>query len=720
MTENTLPLLFIAGEKTWEMPQLSSFNKLPARATLIPYPTAAVALTLDREKSPWFLNLNGEWDFKIKARPESVTTDELSNGGWTPIEVPGNFTMQGFGHPQYTNVIMPFPNDPPHVPEENPTGMYRRTFSVPSDWQGRRIVLHFGGCEGVLYVYVNGQPIGISKDARTPAEFDISAHVNYGQDQANELVVVVVQWSDASFIEDQDHWWQAGLQREVLLYTTGSPHLQDIFVQTELSENLQQAVLQLTCKIGFPGESYADTSIEAQLFDADGNAAFSAPLIAEGATYLNQWHTFNRTRNEIALNQTISSPKLWSAESPYLYTLVVTFKTANGCESVSCTVGFRQIEIRERQLLINGKAVMIKGMNHHDHDPVTGSAVSRELMEKDVQLMKQFNVNAVRTSHYPKDPYWLDLCDRYGLYVIDEANIESHAFNHDICKDSRYTNAFVERVQNMVERDKNHASVILWSLGNESGYGPNHEAAAGWIRKADPTRPLHYEGAIDRNTGKEWTGGQRVTDIICPMYPPIKDIVAWAQESAGNSVIDQRPMILCEYSHAMGNSNGSLADYWAAFEKYPGLQGGFIWEWIDHGIQKVAADGKPYWAYGGDFGDVPNDVNFCTDGIVWPDRTPHPGLYEFKKLAQPVRVESVDVAQGKICIVNKQDFTSLDWLEGEWELIVEGTSVLSGKLPSLQIAPHESLDITLDAVASNYAVGERFLNFRFCQRENTM
>src|SRR5260221_6424900 len=581
MTENTLPLLFIAGEKTWEMPQLSSFNKLPARATLIPYPTAAVALTLDREKSPWFLNLNGEWDFKIKARLESVTTDELSNGGWTPIEVPGNFTMQGFGHPQYTNVIMPFPNDPPHVPEENPTGMYRRTFSVPSDWQGRRIVLHFGGCEGVLYVYVNGQPIGISKDARTPAEFDISAHVNYGQDQANELVVVVVQWSDASFIEDQDHWWQAGLQREVLLYTTGSPHLQDIFVQTELSENLQQGVLQLTCKVGFPGESCADTSIEAQLFDADGNAAFSAPLIAEGATYLNQWHTFNRTRNELTLNKTISTPKLWSAESPYLYTLVVTFKTANGCESVSCKVGFRQIEIRERQLLINGKAVMIKGMNHHDHDPIAGSAVSRELMEKDIQLMKQFNVNAVRTSHYPKDPYWLDLCDRYGLYVIDEANIESHAFYYDVCRDPRYTRAFVERLQNMVERDKNHPSIILWSLGNESGYGPNHDAAAGWVRGGDPTRPLHYEGAIARWDHGRFQGGERVTDVVTTMYPRIKDIVTWAKNSN-----DRRPLILCEYSHTMGNSNGSLADYWQAFESNHGLPGGFLWEWVDHGIRQ--------------------------------------------------------------------------------------------------------------------------------------
>ncbi|MEP7285664.1 MAG: glycoside hydrolase family 2 TIM barrel-domain containing protein [Chloroflexota bacterium] len=717
MTQNTLPLLFIAGAKTWEMPQLPSLNRLPAHATLIPYPSAVDALSMDREKSAWFVNLNGKWEFKVKPRPEAATTDDLTSGAWEPIQVPGNFTMQGFGHPQYTNVQMPFPDAPPHVPEENPTGIYRHSFTVPADWQGRRVILHFGGCDGVLYVYVNGQPIGISKDARTAAEFDISDYVDYGQDAANELVAVVVQWSDASFVEDQDHWWQAGLQRDVFLFATGRPQLQDLFVHTDLAEDFREGVLRLTCKIGWSGEFYPDSSIDAQLFESDGTPVFSSALTADGRPILNQWGGPTRTRNEIVLEQKVNTPKLWSAESPYLYTLVVTLKTPDGSESVSCKVGFRQIEIRDRKLLINGKAVMIKGVNHHDHDPVTGSAASRELMLQDVQLMKQFNVNAVRTSHYPKDPYFLDLCDQYGLYVIDEANIEAHAFYHDVCEDTRYTNAFVERVRNMVERDKNHPCVIAWSLGNESGYGANHEAAAGWIRKADPSRPLHYEGAISRNNGEDWDGGQRVTDIICPMYPPIKDIIAWATDSTST---DQRPMILCEYSHAMGNSNGSLADYWAAFEKYPGLQGGFIWEWIDHGIRKIAADGTPYWGYGGDFGDVPNDVNFCTDGIVWPDRTPHPGLYEFKKLVQPLHIELIDPTQGKFRIVNNQDFVSLDWLEGNWDLTVDGNLTLSGKLPPLQIVPGESLEVTLAELATHPATGERFLNFHFTQRENTL
>jgi beta-galactosidase len=335
-------------------------------------------------------------------------------------------------------------------------------------------------------------------------------------------------------------------------------------------------------------------------------------------------------------------------------------------------------------------------------------------MEADIRLMKQFNVNAVRTSHYPNDPYWLDLCDRYGLYVVDEANIEAHAFYFDLCDDSRYTHAFVARVRAMVERDKNHPSVILWSLGNETGYGPNHDAAAGWVRSADSSRPLHYEGAINRRAGEDWDTGHRATDVVSPMYPEIRDIVVWSKESR-----DWRPMILCEYSHAMGNSNGSLADYWAAFEKYPGLQGGFIWEWIDHGIKQTTADGKTYWAYGGDFGDVPNDANFCTDGIVWPNREPHPALYEFKYLVQPVRVETID-ARGRVRIVNKRDFTSLDDLSGEWELTADGKRIQSGKLPRLNIAPGEAIEIRTTVSRRNRgSPGECFLNFRFYQRKDT-
>ena len=710
---SVLPMLYLAGAKTWEMPQLPGLNKLPPRATLVPFPSTGDALTLERERSPWWMSLYGEWQFKIKSRPDQATWAELSADGWSSIAVPGNWTMQGFGQPHYTNVQMPFPNEPPHVPEENPTGIYRRTFTLPQDWPGRRIVLHFGGCEGMLYVYVNGQPVGLSKDARTPAEFDVTGLVRFGGQ--NELVAVVVQWSDASFLEDQDHWWQAGLMREVYMYATGTPHIQDVFVRGDLDDDARAArgVLRLTVKVGWMGETHDDCTVEAQLYDPNQRPVFKQPLSARCGERL-------YPRTEVHFEQAVRTPKLWSAETPNLYTLVVTLKRpslarGNGGdeESTACHVGFRKIEIRNRSLLINGKRVLIKGVNRHDHDDTTGKALSRETMEADVKLMKQFNVNAVRASHYPNDPYWLDLCDRYGLYLVDEANIESHAFYHEACRDPRYTNAFVERVCAMVERDKNHASVIFWSLGNESGYGPNHDAAAGWVRHHDPSRPLHYEGAINRGGGESWAGSHRATDVVCPMYPSIKGIIEWSQMGQ-----DGRPIILCEYSHAMGNSNGSLADYWAAFEKYPGLQGGYIWEWLDHGIKQTAPDGRTYWAYGGDFGDVPNDANFITDGIIWPDRAPHPALYEFKYLAQPVRVEAVHLKQGRVRIVSKHDFISLDWLRGEWELTADGKRVQAGKLPPLKIEPGGALDVDLEI--ADKTPGERFLNFRFYQRRDTL
>ena len=707
-----LPMLLLAGAPSWKMPQVTGLNKLPPRVTLIPYPTAADALASQREDSSWFTSLDGQWDFKLAARPEEVTGDAIQSGDWSPIQVPGNWTMQGYGRPHYTNVQMPFPQLPPDVPADNPTGIYRRSFTVPTGWQARRIVLHFGGCEGALYVYINGQPVGLSKDARTPAEFDITELVRH--DAPNELMAVVVQWSDAAFVEDQDHWWQAGLQREVYLYATGVPHLQDVFARGDLADDYRQGILRIVAKIGFPGAICAECVIEAQLFDPDGQPVLPEPLRGVCGQIKNAWGQPIQASNEVHFEQPVPDPRRWTAETPDLYTLVVTLKTPQGEESSRCSLGFRRVEIRDRQLLINGQRVLIKGVNLHDHDDTTGKAVSRATMEADIQLMKQFNVNAVRTSHYPKDPYFYDLCNRYGLYVVDEANIESHAFYHEMCSDSRYTSAFVERVQNMVERDKNHPCIIFWSLGNESGYGPNHDAAAGWVRGADPSRPLHYEGAISRWNGGDWYSGHRVTDVVCPMYPAIADIVAWAEEGK-----DQRPMILCEYTHAMGNSNGSLADYWAAFEQYPGLQGGYIWEWIDHGIRQTAPDGAAYWAYGGDFGDVPNDVNFCTDGIVWPDRTPHPALYEFKQVVQPVRVEAVDPAQGRVRIVNRHDFIGLDRLRGEWSQMVDGVQVRGGALPPLEIGPGEALDVTLDIENPNAAAGEHFLNFHFYQQGDT-
>lgn len=705
-----LPLLTLGGAPSWQLPQLPSLNTLPARATLLPYPTVEAALANDRAASPWFRSLDGTWEFKLVSRPEAATSATLADDDWSPIVVPGNWTMQGFGRPHYTNIPMPFAELPPRVPESNPTGIYRRRFELPPDWSTRRVVLHLGGCEGALYVYLNGQPLGLDKDARTPTEFDITDKVR--RDTPNELIAVVVQWSDASFVEDQDHWWQAGLQREVYLYATGVPQLQDLFARGDLDANGRDGLLRVRCRVGL-GLPLPDCQLTAQLFDPD-NQPVGLPIEAALGPSHTDWRDPITPGDQRDLEQPVAAPLLWSAETPHLYTLVVTLHTPDGAESSSCRVGFRSVVVRDRQLLINGRPVLIKGVNRHDHDDTTGKALSRATLEADVRLMKQFNINAVRTSHYPNDPYWLDLCDRYGLYVIDEANIESHAYARELCRDPRYTLAFVERVRNMVERDKNHPCVIAWSLGNESGYGPNHDAAAGWVRAVDPSRPLHYEGAISGWGGEGWQGGRRASDLVCPMYPQIADIVRWAEQPTD----DPRPMILCEYSHAMGNSNGSLADYWAAFERYPALQGGFIWEWIDHGIRQIDAAGRTFWAYGGDFGDVPNDANFCADGLVWPDRSPHPAMYELQHLIQPVGVTLVDPDTATIRITSKQDFVALSWLRGSWELTVDGLPVAAGELPDLEIAPGQSLECTLDLPRAT--PGERLLTLRFGQRDATL
>lgn len=707
--QTTPPMLYLDGRKTWQLPELTHLNKLPPRATLTPFPTPEAARRLDPATSPYVLPLSGTWDFKVYPRPEAVSVEDFSADGWGPISVPGNWTMQGYGRPHYTNVVMPFPNLPPEVPDANPTGLYRRTFEIPAAWAGRRVILHFGGCEGVLYAYLNGAPIGLSKDARTPAEFDVTALIR--RDGPNVLNVVVVQYSDASFVEDQDHWWQAGLHRDVFLYSAGPAHIHDLSTVVDFNTTLTHAELTIIAKTGPSAHRPAGYTLSAQLYAPDGSAMFPAPQTAtdDGEP---RHQIFWQPANEIRIHTAIKSPTLWSAETPALYTLVVTLTAPDGnTESTATRIGFRKLEIRDRKLLINGKAVMIRGVNRHDHDDKTGKAVSRETMEADIRLMKQFNVNAVRTSHYPNDPYWLDLCDQHGLYVIDEANIEAHAYYHDVSSDPRYLRHFVERVQNMVERDKNHPSILFWSLGNESGYGPNHDAAAGWVRGADPSRPLHYEGAIAKYADRNWAGAHHATDVVCPMYPTIEAIVRWAETTT-----DYRPLIMCEYSHAMGNSNGSLSDYWAAFERYPGLQGGFIWEWVDHGLVQKTADGREYWAYGGDFGETPHDANFCADGLIWPDRTPHPGLYEFKKLAAPVGVEAVDIHAGRFRVTNKNYFTNLGWLRGTWEVIVNGVPAGAGALPPLDIEPGESMEASLGL---DLPEGEGFITFRFYQIKPT-
>jgi beta-galactosidase len=673
-----MELLQTGSLKTWQSPETLSLNRLPARATLYPYPTSAAAWTGDRAKSPWWQSLSGSWDFCLVGRPEDVPAefvrlDYQPAAGWSQLPVPSNWTMHGHDRPHYTNVIMPFPNPPPSVPEQNPTGLYRTTLTVPSDWSGRRVILHVGGAESVLYVWLDGQPVGLAKDTRLPSEFDLTPYVRAGSSQV--LAAVVVKWSDASFIEDQDQWWMGGIHREVYLYSQAEHFLEDVFVRGDLADNLRDGRLRVSVRLGAPDLEAKGCKVRVQLYDAKGHAVLRKP--AEGLPASED--VWRNPRKLVEFNLPVRRPLLWSAEVPNLYTAVTTLVAPDGreVEHTSARVGFRRVEVRNRQMLINGQPVRITGVNRHEHDDTHGKAVTREGMLRDIRVMKQFNVNAVRTSHYPNDAYWYDLCDEHGLYVFDEADVESHAFYQEVCRDNRYAPAFLDRGLRMVERDKNHPSIIAWSLGNESGYGAHHDAMAGFIRHRDPSRLLHYEGAITW----DWQTGQSATDLICPMYPQIEKMVKWARDRQAPD--QRRPLIMCEYSHAMGNSNGSLGDYFDAFDRYPGLQGGFIWEWVDHGIKRRDASGREYWVYGGDFGDEPNDRNFVCDGLVWPDRTPHPGLYEYKHLAQPVRVEALNARLGRFQLQNRRWFKSLADLRGTWELLVNGEPVKSGPLPKL-------------------------------------
>ncbi|MBN9389224.1 MAG: DUF4981 domain-containing protein [Chloroflexi bacterium] len=703
------------------MPELPSLQKLPAHASFWPFPGPQEALARLPEHSPLVRSLNGDWDFQLFDRPGDVTPAALAAGNWRTLAVPGNWTMQlrnepyqghAFIKPHYTNIIMPFGDQFPHVPEYTATGVYRRTLAIPVEWAGQRIVLHFAGCESLLYVYLNGKLVGMNKDSRTAAEYDLTSLVEAGKEY--ELLCVNPRFSDASFLEDQDHWWQAGIHRDVFIYATPKIYLEDVGVVTHLAADFASAALKVNLLVRTQETATITGKLSAQLYDAAGQAVLAHPFATDLPEQnpdrdINYSYAPPADTLPVVFTATVQKPRLWTAETPQLYTLVVTLETPQGIESTSLRLGFRQVVKGDRELLVNGQPVLINGMNRHDHSDRLGKAVTRELMELDARTMKQHNVNAVRTSHYPNDPYWLDLCDEYGFYVFDEANIENHEWQ-GLAEDGRVAAAYYERVRNMVLRDKNHPCIIVWSLGNESGYGENHEAAAAWIRRYDPTRLLHYEGAVTtrKNTGRtaHWGRGSTVTDIICPMYQPISEIVNWVSTSN-----DPRPFIMCEYAHAMGNSSGSLSDYFAAFETHHGLQGGFIWEWLDHGIRQEAPDGTPYWVYGGDFGDKPNDGNFVADGMVWPDRTPHPGLIEFKYLARPVRVKWSDTAKGMVQVENRRYFADVSDLHGEWFLKVEGETVQTGEIGRLKIPPRGQT--TLQIPAKWPETGEAFLLFRF-------
>lgn len=647
------------------------------------------------------MELSGDWSFRLVDRPEAVSAADLSGDtdGWHAISLPGTWTLQGFDGPHYTNVQMPFPGPPPRLPDRNPTGVHRRRVRIPDEWSDRQVVLHVGSAETVLYVHVDGQPVGMSTDSRLPAEFDLTPHVVAGSE--HDLALTVVRWGAATYVEDQDHWHFGGVQRDVLLYARPPVHIGDVHVVADYDPRTGAGVADARVWLGFPANaSEQGWTTEITLRDERG-ALVGGPersrVWTEHPDYRITAYRFGGRFSEtrFALDQV----RPWSAEAPVRYALDIVAVGPDGSpgDRTQLDVGFRRTEVVGAELLINGRPVLIKGVNRHEHDEVTGKTVSVDSMERDVRLMKQHNINAVRTSHYPNHPAFYDLCDRYGLYVIDEANIESHAYLNSLTSDPAWGPALLERITRMAIRDRNHPSVIAWSLGNESGYGPIHDAAAAWLRHHDPSRPVHYEGANvtlavrHREQGAAlWRRPHPDSDVVAPMYPAIDDLVDWA-----TSATPDKPLIMCEYAHAMGNSGGSLCDYWAAIEAHHGLQGGFVWDWVDQGIRVDDERGR-WWAYGGDFGDEPNDTVFCLNGLVGPDRVPHPALLELKALHAPVELRCPDPRSGAVVVRSKADFTVLEWVTMRWTLWSDGDRLRSGER-RLDLAPGEEREVVVDA-----------------------
>ncbi|AEC02814.1 glycoside hydrolase family 2 TIM barrel-domain containing protein [Parasphaerochaeta coccoides] len=759
----------------WESPEITSIGRLPISSLAAPFPDAFRAYEAavagsegNLPGSSWQLPLDGHWNFKLYDNPCDVPADivdgaELKNS--PTIIVPGTWTVQGYDKPHYTNVQMPFIQRPPYAPRHNPTGAYARTFILPdtrpdtgsdtwpntwpNTWAERRTVLRVGSAESYVEVYLNGQFIGASKDSRLSADFDVSRSLVAGE---NTLVLIVVRYGDASYIEDQDQWWFGGLHRSVFLYSTPRTYLEDVFAHPVLSENYAFGKLtvdfSMNQNIPSPEGLLSPQEIHMVLHDPSGKE------IGRVGTAVDPLYRTGRWMSSLCID--VENPELWNHEEPHLYTLVATLVdcTSHQESHYALRLGFRHVAIEGRKLLVNGKRVLIKGVNRHEHDQCTAKTLTVASMVTDILLMKRNNFNAVRTSHYPNDERWYDLCDRYGVYVMDEANIESHAYYDHLCRDSRWSAAFLGRVQRMVMRDKNHASIIFWSLGNESGYGENHDAAAAWVRRYDSSRLLHYEGAVRAEWGQPWSTlkdlrrGRNVTDIISPMYPELSLLTEWDRTTETSD--DFRPLIMCEYSHAMGNSNGGLSDYWKAIRVSRGLQGGWIWDWIDQGIL-VDEEGKPVgfrgvdaaahghrahsvsvpaWRYGGDFGDDPSDLDFCLNGLVDPARNPKPVMSECCKLFQPVLMTSSHPMQGKFTLYNDFDFSDLSGLYATWHLVfshperVNTSLSLSDRFELPNLDPGQSADIELPFLLEPpfleaFSRTESFIVFEFFLAKDT-
>ena len=712
----------------WMSPETTSVNRLPM-------------LNIEHIEK---ISLDGTWRFQLLRSP----LDRLGKK-WSSIPVPGLWTMQPeseifFDKPIYTNVQMPFEEQPPFVPSENPHGVYERDFELPESWKDKRIVLQLGGYESVALIYINGIEVGLTKDSRLAAEFDITKFLRRG---SNVVRIDVTKWSDATFIEDQDQWWHGGITRSVKVFATNKVFIERFYTTTGLEKDCSTGTLDVRAQISSIDNLSTDgytLSVSIEELPKVKSArmkktvrTFTAPIWTDyneelrnassdyfrGAFWEGNMPQATRAAIEesepppaglVHFTTRIPSIKPWSAEEPRLYTLQIELSDADGqiIEISSQLIGFKSVKIVGQELLVNGKPVIFYGINRHDFNRYTGRALTRDDMREDLLELKRWNFNAVRTSHYPNDAAFLDLCDELGFYVIGEANIESHAFIASICDDPKYLTAFVDRVGRMIQRDIHHPAVVMWSLGNESGAGVNHEAAAAYARSFDPSRPLHYEGGIRGN----WMGSHSLTDVICPMYPSITAIKEYATSSKAD-----RPLIMCEYSHAMGNSNGTLADYWEVIESTPGLQGGFIWEFWDHGPVQKMPDGTTRNAYGGDYGEVKHDGNFCCDGMVFPDRTAKPAMHEFKAIASPAKITAAKASTGNFKIFNKNFFKDLSGYEVHWSITRDGVISDGGKVKLPKVSPRKTVAFRVKSnlLSKPDGLGERFITFTIVRIAST-
>ena len=653
------------NQNDWENPRVTGQNKRPAHTGVVPFSSERKAIVGSIQQSDSYKLLSDSWRFSWSSNPQkrpiNFFKDDYNTTDWDKIEVPGSWQMQGYGNLLYTNTAYPFEKNPPHITtHNNSVGSYKTSFQIPEEWDGRKIILHFGGVSSAMYVWVNGKKVGYSQGSKLPAEFDITQYIREGN---NSLAVEVYRWSDGSYLEDQDMWRMSGIQRDVYVYAKEPFHIDDFFAKGGLDSNYERGIMDLEVSVKNDKAEQAKGKINYKLLDRENNTvAQSSQNLKIGGNQSQQ----------VAFESGIEEVRKWSAEKPYLYTLLIEL-SEGGKETTqiySHKIGFRTVEIENSQLLVNGEAVMLKGVNRHEHDPVKGHTVSREDMIRDIKLMKKFNINAVRTAHYPNRRLWYEFADKYGLYIVDEANIESHGMgvydypeygyrmSNKLAEDPEWKKAHLERIKRMVKRDKNHASIIIWSMGNEAGAGAHFKKGYQWIHDYDDTRPVQYEQA--------WRDSY--TDLVVPMYHRIPDMKEYVNAD------DDRPMILCEYSHSMGNSTGNLVDYWNLIKDHKQLQGGFIWDWMDQGIQEELPDGSTYWAYGGAFGpeDTPSDGPFSFNGLLFADQTPTPALWEVKKVYQSIKFNKVDIDRGELEISNKYKFTSTDKFIFTWEVLEDG------------------------------------------------